>query len=196
MPCTVKKTFLAARKAKGHLLVQVKGNQRGLLQKIQQATETQVPLDHQKNVGQIKRMRAETRTVEVFDAGPALENTAWSQLVAHIIRITRSTLVRRAKDGLWDRREETVFYVCSAPISAQKAAEAARSHWGIENRNHYVRDVSMHEDASRIRINPGIFARARSFALNILRANGEMNIADALWRNALDIKKPMAYRFK
>ncbi len=54
----------------------------------------------------------------------------------------------------------------------------------------------MLEDASRIRSNPGIFARARSFALNILRANGEKNIADALWQNALNINRPLKYRFK
>ena len=81
-------------------------------------------------------------------------------------------------------------------MSARKASDAIRSHWGVENRNHYVRDVSMFEDASRIRSNPGIFARARSFALNILRANREKNIADALWRNALDFNRPIAYRFK
>jgi len=141
-------------------------------------------------------MRAETRTVEVFDAAPALRNTAWSGLITRIIRVTRSTLLRRARDGLWERREETSFYVCSAPVSATKAAQAIRSHWGVENRNHYVRDVAMLEDASRIRANPGIFARMRSFALNILRANGEENIADALWQNALDINRPLKYRFK
>ena len=81
-------------------------------------------------------------------------------------------------------------------MSAKKAATAIRSHWGIENQNHYVRDVSMLKDDSRIRTNPGIFARARSFALNILRANGEKNIADALWRNALNLNRPLEYRFK
>jgi len=49
---------------------------------------------------------------------------------------------------------------------------------------------------SRIRVNPGIFARARSFALNILRANGETNIAEAIWRNALNFDRVMEYRFK
>ena len=142
------------------------------------------------------RSRVETRIVEVFDAGPGLKKTAWNGLISRIIRVHRSTLMRRAKDGLWDHRQETSFYVCSAPLGAKKASEAIRGHWGIENRNHYVRDVSMLEDASRIRINPGIFARARSFALNILRANGEQNIADALWRNALDFNRPMAYRYK
>ena len=54
----------------------------------------------------------------------------------------------------------------------------------------------MLEDASRIRTNPGIFARARSFALNILRANGEENIANAIWCNALDLNRVLEYRYK
>ena len=155
-----------------------------------------MPLARQETIDQGKRTRHESRAIEVFDAGPALEKTTWNGLITRIIRVTRSTLTRRAKDGMWVRREETSFYVCSAPVSAKKAATAIRRHWAIENQNHYVRDVSMLEDASRIRVNPGIFARARSFALNIARANGETNIADALWQNALDLKRPLAYRFK
>ena len=112
-----------------------------------------------------------------------------------VIRVKRLTLMRRAKDGMWERREDISFYVCSAPVSAKKSAEAIRGHWGVENKNHYVGDVAMLEDASRNRTNPGIFARARGFALNILRSNGEKNIADALWRNALNLNRPLAYRF-
>src|SRR5664280_1218735 len=41
--------------------------------------------------------------------------------------------------------------------------------WRIENKLHYTRDVTFREDASRIRKNPGVFARIRSFAYNILR---------------------------
>ncbi len=160
------------------------------------AAATQAPLERHNTVDRNKRTRHETRIVEVFDAALVLKNTPWNGIVARVIRVTRSTLIRRAKDGLWDRREETSFYVCNAPISAKKAAEAIRGHWAVENQNHYIRDVSMFEDASRIRINPGIFARLRSFALNILRANGENNIADALWQNAINLKRPLAYRFK
>ena len=104
-------------------------------------------------------------------------------------------IVRRAKDRSWELRFDISFYVCSAPITARKAADAIRGHWSIENRNHYVRDVAMLEDASRIRKNPGIFARVRSFALNILRANGENNISQAMWDNVLDITRPLNYRF-
>ncbi len=196
MPCTAKKTFEAAREANSHLLVQVKENQPGLLRAIEDVVDRDAPLARHEATDRPCRMRVETRIVEVFEAGPALEETTWNGLITRIIRVQRMTLQRCAKDGLWDRSEETCLYVCSAAVSARKASDAIRSHWGIENRNHYVRDVSMFEDASRIRVNPGIFARARSFALNILRANGEKNIADALWRNALDFNRPIAYRFK
>jgi len=57
------------------------------------------------------------------------------------------------------------------PLDAAQAAEAVRQHWGIENKLHYTRDVTLCEDASRIRKNPGVFARIRSFAYNILRFN-------------------------
>ena len=54
--------------------------------------------------------------------------------------------------------------------------------WGIENRSHYVRDGSFREDSSRIRCNPAIFARLRSFASNILRFNGVENVSDTRYR--------------
>jgi len=154
------------------------------------------PLGCHESIDANRRARHERRRIEVFDAVPELGKTQWHGLVARLIRVTRTTLSRRARDGMWQRREEISFYLCSAEISAKKAAEAIRGHWCVENRNHYVRDVAMLEDASRIRANPGIFARARSFALNILRANGENNIADALWCNALDINRVLEYRLK
>lgn len=196
MPCTVKKTFLAAREANSHLLVQLKGNQAGLLRKARMIAAHTAPLAGHESIDGNRRARHERRRIEVFDAVPELRKTPWHGLIARLIRVTRTTLSRHAKDGMWRRREEVSFYLCSDAISAEAAAKAIRGHWGIENRNHYVRDVAMQEDASRIRANPGIFARARSFALNILRANGENNIADALWCNALDINRVLEYRFK
>jgi len=53
-------------------------------------------------------------------------------------------------------------------VQAEEFRQAIHNHWGIENRNHYVRDVCMGEDRSRIRTNPHIMAKLRSFALNIL----------------------------
>jgi hypothetical protein len=46
-------------------------------------------------------------------------------------------------------------------------------------------DGSFREDASRIRCNPAIFARLRSFASNILRFNGVENVCDTRYRITL-----------
>ena len=91
-------------------------------------------------------------------------------------------------------RRETAFYASSVMLPAETFAPAIRNHWAIENQNHWVRDVTLAEDASRIRVNPGIMARLRSQTLNIARANGTTNIADALWAAALDPAISLSYR--
>jgi len=79
-----------------------------------------------------------------------------------MLQPTRSTLLYSAATGLWGQRQETTFYVSSAAdYPATEWAAAIRGHWGIENRNHYVRDVSCNEDQSRIWDNPGIMARPK-----------------------------------
>ena len=56
-----------------------------------------------------------------------------------------------------------------------------------------MRDRILGEDASRIRCHPGIFARIRSFALNILRAHGVSNVSEAIYTNALSLPCLLAY---
>ncbi len=141
------------------------------------------------------RSRQETRIVEVFAAGDALADTGWAPFIKTILRVTRITWLRCAATGMWHQRGEVACYVSSASgLSASTWADIVRDHWGIENRNHYVRDVSCNEDRSRIRDNPGIMARARSFALNILRHNGVTNVAKALWNGALSLDLILAYK--
>lgn len=91
-------------------------------------------------------------------------------------------------------KNETAYYISTIPLNAEVFCKNIRNHWGIENRNHYVRDVSMNEDKSRIRINPDIFARLKSFALNILRANKVANIADELYSNCINIRNILTYK--
>lgn len=69
-----------------------------------------------------------------------------------------------------------------------------RSHWKIENKNHYVKDVTLHEDFSRIRKNPENIACLRSFALNVLRYNGIENVSQAVFRNAVNVNKLLNYK--
>lgn len=109
------------------------------------------------------------------------------------MRVERQTLIRSAATGRWTTRQETAFYAASVRLPAHTFASAIRNHWAIENQNHWVRDITLAEDASRIRVNPGIMARLRSHALNIARANGATNIANALWSAALDPAVSLSY---
>ncbi len=55
--------------------------------------------------------------------------------------------------------------------TAQEFGERICGYWGVENKVHYVRDVTQGEDSSRIRTKPlpQIFAIARNFTLNLYR---------------------------
>ncbi len=133
------------------------------------------------------RNRIETRTTEVFDIGSCLiESFDWKKYISRALRVTRYTEILDTKTGEWKDRSETAYYLCSHRYTAEIANKIVREHWHSENRNHYVRDVSLGEDASRIRTRPGIFARLRSFSLNILRFNKVKNVKAALFENALD----------
>ena len=123
---------------------------------------------HSRDTG---RNRDERRTVAVFDPAHKLADTDWHPHVAAIIRVEREVFSRSAATGLLRHSAETAFYVANTPLTAARAADAIRAHWRVENTSHHSRDVTLGEDRSRIRTNPGVFARLRSFAFNILKAN-------------------------
>jgi predicted transposase YbfD/YdcC len=62
-------------------------------------------------------------------------------------------------------------YISSRALSAAAFGEAARGHWAIENKLHWVLDVTFGEDLSRLRAGHGAknMAVVRHFALNLLR---------------------------
>lgn len=151
---------------------------------MQDIAATEQPLDTATSADR-GHNRSETRAVAVFDARNAVTGTEWEDLVSSIIQVTRITHKRNSKTGLWDTTANVAFYLSSRTTSAAVSAEAIRAHWGIENCAHYPRDVAFDEDASRIRVNPGIFARLRSFACNILRINGAGSFVQDRYRAAL-----------
>ncbi len=71
--------------------------------------------------------------------------------------------------------KETRYYISSLKATAQEFGDRIRGYWGVENKVHYVRDVTQGEDASRIRTlpTPKIFAIARNFTLNLYRHHME-----------------------
>ena len=78
-------------------------------------------------------------------------------------------------------REVTYAVTSRAPAraDARRLLAALRGHWGIENRLHWVRDVTFDEDRSQIRTGaaPQVTAACRNLALALLRRTGAANIA-------------------
>jgi predicted transposase YbfD/YdcC len=153
----------------------------------------QPPADRHETVDRNRHGRQEHRLVETFDVAGRL-SPDWDGLVVTAARVTRLTWVKHTKSGLWHETSEVSFYACQLVLNAAAAGAAIRRHWAIENRVNYVRDVSLFEDASRIRIKPGHFARFRSIVLNILRANGVTNVSRELYINALNPFHALSYR--
>lgn len=92
---------------------------------------------------------------------------------------------------------ETVYGVTS--LTPEEASPATllrlnRDHWSIENTLHYVRDVTMHEDASQVRKGngPEVMAILRNTAISILHGNGIHTIAAALRRLAAKLGEVFA----
>jgi predicted transposase YbfD/YdcC len=91
------------------------------------------------------------------------------------------------------------YYISSLDESVEALARRIRHYWQVENKVHYVRDVTQGEDASRIRVQPlpNNFASARNLALNLYRNHGFDNMAQAQRKagQGLDLLKSL-FRMK
>ena len=109
--------------------------------------------------------------------------TRWAQWVTDLSWLDkklREHWPKLAGVGMIERRREIsgtvsmerAFYIGSRGVTtAESFAAAARCHWGIENRLHWVLDVTFREDDCRVRKDhaPHNFAALRKFALALLR---------------------------
>jgi predicted transposase YbfD/YdcC len=90
------------------------------------------------------------------------------------IKVKTGEVTRTVTYGLTSLRAEEA--------SAAAIAKLWRGHWTIENRVHYVRDVTMGEDGGQVHTGDGpqVLAALRNALLALLRKKGWKNIADGL----------------
>ena len=127
--------------------------------------------------------RLEMRSIETLTQMPPW--LSWPG-VQQICRITR----QRTLKG--ETSVEIVLAVTSLTrlrADAKKLLALTRQHWSIENRLHYVRDVSMGEDACRVRSGhaPQNLSALRNLAIGLIRRRTRhKSIPDAFRRFIAD----------
>lgn len=119
--------------------------------------------------------RTERRTIRTAQADDALFPGA-----GQVFRLRRDT---GGLDGTWTGKE-IVFGVTSLPAHLAGPAHLnhyERAHWSIENKIHWVRDVTFHEDNSQVRTGtaPRALASFRNLGISTFRLAGRANIAHA-----------------
>ena len=97
-----------------------------------------------------------------------------------MFELTRTTTFKKTGKV----REETVYGITSLTpeeASPSRLLELVRCHWHIENKSHWVRDVTFGEDGSQVRCGnaPQVMAALRNTAIGLTRSVGKTNIAAA-----------------
>lgn len=134
--------------------------------------------------------RLETRTLE---SSTVLDGWLDWPGVGQVLRRT----CKRVRVATGEVERETTYAVTSLRPEQAGAKELEglwRGHWGIENKLHYVRDVTMGEDAGQAYTGstPQAMAAIRNALIALLRKQGWNSIADALRHYAAHPKRALA----
>ena len=169
-----------------HYLLTVKNNQPKLRKQLAQLPWGDVPVTHTQQ--DRRHGRVEKRTLKVVTVADGI----MFPHAAQAIQVTRK--VRKRNSRKW--RTETVYAVTDLTADQARPDQLAtwlRGHWCIENRLHWVRDVTFGEDLSQVRTGngPQVMATLRNLAINLHRMAGATNIAKALRHHARDTKYPL-----
>jgi predicted transposase YbfD/YdcC len=174
---------LACEELHAHAVLTVKGNQPNLYDALQQLCWAGARRHRTKDKG---HGRTETRTHLVMDAPEEIkERFPHVRQVAKVIR-TRTVTWRKGngktRERVTETSTETVYLITS--LTAREAgpehiAAYIRNHWGIENKVHLVRDVTLREDASKVSAGsrPRALATLRNLLMGLIRQADHDDIA-------------------
>jgi len=168
------------RQAHGHYLFVIKANQPELLQEVALLFDVPPPGERFATMvsRRTRRDRCEVRTLTVSGAlVDYLKELGWVG-AQQVLRL-ESVVTSKGKTTRMTR----YFVTSLGPhLAPREVLRLVREHWHIENRLHYVRDVTLGEDASQVRSGsaPQVFAALRNAILGLLRQHRWSNIAEAL----------------
>lgn len=109
--------------------------------------------------------RIETRRCTVFDQLECLDKPQqWKGLRSFAVLESERTIGNKTT-------QERRLYISSLPPDAERISQAIRSHWAVENRLHWVMDVSFNDDQMRARTKAAAhnLAVLKHITLNLIR---------------------------
>ncbi len=190
-----KETIRIIKESGNEALIQVKENQGSLLRGMQRAANTINNFSTAVSCGEVNRGRIESRECSVFNHllpfdGKIQEEWQFTEFV----RIQRDVSRKDYTKQTYEQSGETSFYLSTGKHSAQWYLENTRSHWAIENKSHYKRDVDFMEDACRIKKKPIVMAILRSFAFNaVTHTKRYKSTKQSLYANSLQTAAIISY---
>jgi predicted transposase YbfD/YdcC len=172
-----------------HWMLTVKGNQPTLRRQLAGLPWRQIEACHRSTGNAHGRREIRTLKVITVAAGIAFPHAAQAIQVTRKTRPLRSSNTRK-----W--RTETVYAITDLRPHQARPDELAtwlRGHWHIENKLHWVRDVTFAEDHSQVRTSgaPQVMATFRNLAISLHRLAGATNIAAALRHHARNATRPL-----
>lgn len=139
MHCIVKKTLSKIITGGNHYLIKVKGNQPKLKTAIEETICSSKPVGYHREEA-ISKGRLEIRETYLYTRENNLAD-GWDSVktIAFVLR----NFLSKTKE-----HKTKSFYISDLQTTdAEHIAIGIRSHWHIENKLHYTKDVIMQEDA-------------------------------------------------
>jgi predicted transposase YbfD/YdcC len=179
----------------GYYLMVVKRNQRRLYEDLALFFELPAIAADQEQIDRIRTVskghgRLETRTLECSTAGA--DYLVWPGIGQIVRRHCERVMLKSGK-----RSVEVSYGLTNLTPDEAGAAQLEvlwRGHWTIENRKHYVRDVTLSEDAGQAYCGntPHALAALRNGLIDLMRHQGWCNLADALRHYAASVPRVLA----
>jgi predicted transposase YbfD/YdcC len=147
----------------GDYILAVKGNQGSLEEEVRATCGRNVPVSDTCEVEK-GHGRIETRRCEVFEKGLIVDESRWE----HLSTVIKITSTREFPSGKTETQQR--YYISSLKAN-NDFNRHIRSHWEVENKLHWVLDMTFREDEQRKRAKHAAanFAIVRKIGLNLLK---------------------------
>lgn len=166
----------------------VKGNQAGLQKKVAALLECPDLFRLEKACATTRdtrrRSRVEERVVTLAWCPTGcvdLPTYCGFRGVQAVFEVSRRVIARKTGEIVHEQKVLGITSLCPKTYDASCLLGLLRGHWTIENKSHYVRDVTFLEDKSQVRTGnlPQVMAALRNGAIALMRLAGWENIAAA-----------------